>query len=151
DVLYAYASKLAYEQLAHSFIVDTSTPLLRTYFKTVSGIDENLATFAKLQQENSIRNAGIEVAKICQEPHDRKHLGDSLKLSKLLNDIFYQQSNVINHNEAIVKEMEIVGLLHSRLQLQQLIIDYGSGSCLHLRKENTRSISLYFGDMMEIN
>ncbi|CAG8632796.1 3026_t:CDS:2, partial [Acaulospora colombiana] len=73
---------------------------------------------------NDYEYGGIEVAKTCQGPHDRKHLGDSLKLTKFLKDIFYQQSSIVDHNEAIIKKVEIVGLLHSRLQLQ-LLMDYG--------------------------
>ncbi|CAG8606884.1 9285_t:CDS:2, partial [Diversispora eburnea] len=99
---------------------------------------------------NSHEYGGIEVAKTCQGPHDRKHLGDSLKLSKLLKDIFHQQTSLAKRNEDVVKKIEIVGLLHSRLQLQQLLMDYGGGSCLRLRKDDTRSIPLHLGDVMEL-
>ncbi|CAG8776728.1 13259_t:CDS:2, partial [Ambispora leptoticha] len=77
---------------------------------------------------NGRRPDGIFKTKTCQGPHDKKQLGDSLKLGKLLKDMFDQLSSVVNHNEAVVKEIEVVGLLHSRLQLQQLLVDYGGGS-----------------------
>ncbi|CAG8814122.1 30182_t:CDS:2, partial [Racocetra persica] len=74
---------------------------------------------------NGYEYGGIEVSKICQGPHERKNLD-------------------------IVKKMEIVGLLHSRLQLQQLLMDYGGGSCLRLKKEDTISVPLHLGDVMEL-
>src|SRR6185369_4429561 len=50
--------------------------------------------------QNTVNNyeyGGIEVAKTCQGQHDRKQLGDTLKLAKLLKDIFHQQSSVVDH------------------------------------------------------
>ena len=57
DVLYAYASKLQVEKLAHSFIIDTSDDNIKVLFnktewdeimninkKTVSAIDKNIGT-----------------------------------------------------------------------------------------------------------
>ena len=99
---------------------------------------------------NNHEYGGIEVAKTCQGPHDKKQLGDSLKLGKLLKDMFDQLSSVVNHNEAVIKEIEVVGLLHSRLQLQQLLVDYGGGSCLRLIKEVTTNVPVYLNDVMEL-
>ena len=96
---------------------------------------------------NNHEYGGIEVAKTCQGPHDKKQLGDSLKLGKLLKDMFDQLSSVVNHNEA---EIEVVGLLYSRLQLQQLLVDYGGGSCLRLIKEVTTNVPVYLNDVMEL-
>ncbi len=108
----------------------------------IDGIVQNIV--------NNYEYGGIEVAKTCRGPHDRKQLGDSLKLTKLLKDIFHQQSYVVDYNEEIVKKLEVVGLLHSRLQLQQFMMDFGGGSCLRLKKETTRSIPLHLGDVMEL-
>ncbi|CAG8466883.1 3832_t:CDS:2 [Scutellospora calospora] len=99
---------------------------------------------------NDYEYGGIEVAKTCQGPHDRKYLGNSLKLTKLLKDIFHQQSSIVDYDETVVKKIEMVGLLHSRLQLQQFLMDFGGGSCLRLRKETTRNIPLHLGDVMEL-
>ncbi|CAG8680021.1 12189_t:CDS:2 [Acaulospora colombiana] len=106
----------------------------------IDGIVQNLV--------NNCEYGGIEVAKTCQGLHDRKQLGDSLKLTKLLKDIFHQQSGVVGYNEERVKKLEVVGLLHSRLQLQQFMMDFGGGSCLQLKKETTRNIPLHLGDVM---
>ncbi|CAG8759656.1 2596_t:CDS:2, partial [Acaulospora morrowiae] len=108
----------------------------------IDGIVQNLV--------NNCEYGGIEVAKTCQGPHDRKQLGDSLKLTKLLKDMFHQQSGVVDYNEEIVKKLEVVGLLHSRLQLQQFMMDFGCGSCLWLKKETTRNIPLHLGDVMDL-
>ena len=108
----------------------------------INGIIQNIV--------NNYEYGGIEVTKTCQGPHDRKQLGDSLKLTKLLKDIFHQQSCVVDYNEEIVKKIEIVGLLHSRLQLQQFLIDFGDGSCLRLKKEITRNIPLHLSDVIEL-
>ena len=64
--------------------------------------------------------------------------------------MFDQLSSVVNHNEAVVKKIEVVGLLHSRLQLQQLLMDYGGGSCLRLIKEATTNVPVYLNDVMEL-
>jgi len=108
----------------------------------INGIIQNIV--------NNYEYGGIEVTKTCQGPHDRKQLGDSLKLTKLLKDIFHQQSCVVDYNEEIVKKIEIVGLLHSRLQLQQFLMDFGGDSCLRLKKEITRNIPLHLSDVMEL-
>ncbi|CAG8478246.1 13824_t:CDS:2, partial [Ambispora leptoticha] len=57
-----------------------------------------------------------------------------------IENMFDQLSSVVNHNEAVAKEIEVIGLLHSRLQLQQLLVDYGGGSCLRLIKEATTNV-----------
>ncbi|CAG8801879.1 19665_t:CDS:2 [Gigaspora margarita] len=217
NVLYAYASKLEYEQPTHSFIIDTSdnniknlftkteweespsemrTHIMKPWLNTTYNREEHFyfqymhQVFSHLLDEyessknrlmqphaegwyainvwsilidkiflnipnielvrdvqdkgpekalghridgtfqntvNDYEYGGIEVAKTCQGPHDRKCLGDSLKLTKLLKDIFHQQSNIVDHGESVVR---VCASEKKQLQI--------------------RNIPLHFGDVMEL-
>ncbi|CAG8694018.1 9815_t:CDS:2, partial [Ambispora gerdemannii] len=63
--------------------------LIDKAFLNVPDIDLVRDETCSVASINNYEYGGIEVAKTCRDPHERKQLGDSLKLTKLLKDIFH--------------------------------------------------------------
>jgi len=64
----------------------------------------------------------------------RKYITDSLKLSKMLRDMFVQLAKECDHDEQIVRKLQTVGMLHSGSRFQLLTLDVPKGYICRIKR-----------------
>lgn len=55
----------------------------------------------------------MEVARTFNGVTSSKWLGDSFKLAKALRDMLFRLHDLVDHNEAIVKRLQVVGVFNA--------------------------------------
>ncbi|CAG8544855.1 12209_t:CDS:1 [Funneliformis caledonium] len=76
----------------------------------------------------------IEAGKKWEGKSGRKYIIDSLKLSKMLRDMFVQLAKECDDDEPIVRKLQTVGMLHSGNRFQLLTLDVPKGYICRIKR-----------------
>lgn len=64
-------------------------------------------------EDNSHEYGGMEVARSFRDVTSSKWLGDDFKLTKALRDMLFRLHELVDHDNSIVKKLQVVGVLNA--------------------------------------
>lgn len=76
-------------------------------------IGRRLDAIIRTVEDDYFEYGGMEVARTFNGITSSKWLGDSFKLAKALRDMLFRLHGLVDHNEAIVKRLQVVGVFNA--------------------------------------
>lgn len=120
-------------------------------------------------EDNSHEYGGMEVARSFRDVTSSKWLGDDFKLTKALRDMLFRLHELVDHDNSIVKKLQVVGVLNagtSRTQpelalsinsdlspglaLQIIHMNHPNGYVCLLQREKLQHVPTSVQDLMKL-
>lgn len=76
-------------------------------------IGRRLDAIIRTVEDDYFEYGAMEVARTFNGVTSSKWLGDSFKLAKALRDMLFRLHGLVDHNEAIVKRLQVVGVFNA--------------------------------------
>jgi hypothetical protein len=84
----------------------------------------------------------IEVAKSLRCVTSAKWLLDNIKLAKALHDMLFRLHQVVDHKDASVKKLQVVGLVNSGLKCQVMRMNHPNGYVCLLKRSKLQEVPI---------
>lgn len=122
----------------------TQTGGLRNRLKSGRRLDAVIRTV----EDDTHEYGGMEVARTSSGgTTSTKHLGDAWKLAKSLRDMLYRLHEAVEHDEAVVGELQVVGVFNAGLAMQLIRMSHPRGYVCLLQREKRQSVPTGAGEL----
>ncbi|RUP52351.1 hypothetical protein BC936DRAFT_145877 [Jimgerdemannia flammicorona] len=113
-------------------------------------IGQWLDTIVKTDTDAYYKYGAVEVVKSFQGIKLTKWLTDNLKLVKTLHNMLFCLEVLVDHQDSLVKKLQVVGLVNSGLKCQVLQMSHPDGYVCLLERDELREVPIIVENLRDL-